>query len=139
ERRGHGGAYGIAERNVSDDAFPEKRADSGESTVYELFGDHEIRWLVLLFQRADRRRRKDALDSKHLHGEYVRAEVQLAGENTMPSAMACKERDLASFKIPEHKGIGRVAKGRRHVFFTHVGQPRHGVKATAAYDSNFSL
>ena len=103
-------ADGIGEADVRDDAVAEKSVDAMAGAVEELVGDHEVERLVLFLQRADRGNRNDALDSQLLEAVNVRAEIQFAGQKSVPAPMARQKGDFASFERAQNIGVGRIAK-----------------------------
>ena len=110
-----------------------------EGAVDELVGHHKVGGLVLFLQRADGRNGEDALHAQLLEGVDVGAEVQLRGQNAMPAPMPRQKGHLAPLQFAQHKGVGRLAKGRLHALFAHVGESGHGVKPAAADDADLRL
>src|SRR5581483_10514260 len=69
--------YRIGEAHVRDDAAAEKRARPLRGPVDELIGNDDVARRDLFLQAADGAHRNDALDAELLHGEDIRAEIDL--------------------------------------------------------------
>ena len=113
--------------------------DTIEGAIDKLIGNHKIRGLVLLFERADSRDRKNALDAQRLHRIDVGAEVQLRGQDAVAPPVSRQKSHLAPLQFAQHKSVRRLAKGRIHALFAHVRKSRHRVQPAAADDANLRL
>ncbi len=71
--------------------------------VDKLIGNHKIRRLVLFLERADGRNRQNPLDAQFFHGIDIGAEVQLRGQDAVPSPMPGKKRHLAPLQLSQYE------------------------------------
>jgi hypothetical protein len=81
----------------------------------------------------------DPFHAQLLHGEDVRAEVQVGGEDTMATAMAGEEDYLAALQFTGHKDVGGIAEGGGYLKLLRIAQTGHCVEPAPAYDSNFRV
>ena len=129
----------VAKADMGHDAIAEEASLPGKGTVDELVGNDKVRGLVLLFERTDRRDRKDVFDAKHLHAIDIGAEVELAGRDAMALAMAREEGDGTPIKLADHVRVRRRTKRCLDHLFPQVCQSGHGVQAAAADNANLYL
>ena len=139
ENRRDRSANRIAEAHVGHNAVAEKRGNPCIGAIDELVRNNEVSRLVFFFERADGRDRQDTFDPQHLHRKDIRAEVQLAGQKTVPASVPREKSNVASLKFTENEGIGGIAKRCRYALFAHIRKSGHGVQTTAPDNPNLCL
>src|SRR4051812_20029800 len=80
-------AHRVRERDVRNEAPPEKRADTPLRSIEELIGDQNVERPVFFFQAAYGAGRQNLLDAEHLEAEDVRAKVELGRQQAMADAV----------------------------------------------------
>ena len=124
---------------MADNAVAEEGIHTVPGSIEELVGDHEVQRLVFFFQRTNRGHGDDPLHTQLLEAVYVRAKIQLRGQDVMPSPMPRQEGDLAAFKRAKDVGVRRLTEGCLQADFPDLAEPGHGVKPAAANDADFRL
>ena len=130
------GADGMPQPHVGDQAGPEEAFFAGERTVDELSDDDEGAGVQGLLQRPAGADRDDLGDAGALHGVDVGAEVDLAGWNGVPAAVAGQEDHGLPVQVAEQQGVRRRAERGRDRLPPRVGQTVHIGDAAAADDAD---
>ena len=79
------------------------------------------------------------LHAQFLEGVDVGPEVQLRGQDAVSAPMPGQKGHLAPLQLAQHKGVGRLAKGRLHALFMHIRKSGHRVQPAAADNANLRL
>src|ERR1700675_777508 len=129
----------ISKSDMCNDSIAKESIDAMPSAIEELIGNHKIKRLWLSLQPPERRHRNNPLHTELFEPVYIRAKIQLRGQNSMPTTVPGEKCDLAPFQSTERISIRRIAERCFLLHFPRVGQARHGVKPAAPNDSYFRL
>jgi len=127
----------VGEADVHHQAVAEEGGDAAAGAVEELVGDDEFLRTMLLFERADGRKRENARHSELLHAVNVGAEVELRGRDAVSAAMAREKSDVAAGEGADHVVVGGLAEGGENGGFFVGFEAGHVVETAAADDSDF--
>src|SRR6266478_4424295 len=136
KHRRHLRARRLVECHVSDQPAAEKRRHAAPRAVHKLVGHQKFSRPQILLQRAHCTHGNNPFDPKLLHRANIRAKIDLARQNAMPSPMPCQKRHPLPFQRANHNRIRRFPERRLHVNLAGVLQPGHRVKPAAADDAD---
>ncbi len=139
KRLRHHRAHRIAKGHMRHHALPKKRPLARKRPIDKLIRNHEVHRFMLFLQTPHRRHGQDVLHAQHLHPVNVRAKVQLARQNPVPTPMPRQKRHPPPIELTHHVRVRRRPKRRLDHLLLQPRQPGHRVQPAAANNPNLNL
>jgi hypothetical protein len=129
----------MREGHVGHKSFTEKCRHPLPGAIHELIGDQKFSRPQFCLQGTYGAHGNYSLYAQQLHGVNIGAIINLAGQNSVPAAVARKERYPLPFQCSQDNGLGGIAERSSNFDLAWAGQSRHGIKPAPADNSDARL